>query len=158
MRSPLPFALVMVALCAHAARAEDVKSANVAVNVTLATRTSLKVSSRLLHFDVTQPGAIATAALEFTAGARMPAGSDIVLSVEPLRGIEGPGGAADVDCDLSFTGEGLGLLAGPVAAARSTIVGRWQGSGLRHGRVVFSLRASAAGTYSLPLRVVLSTP
>ena len=158
MRSRLPFALVMVALCAHTARAEDVKSANVSVNVTLATRTSLKVSSRLLHFDVTRPGGIATAALEFTAGARMPAGSDIVLSVEPLHAIEGPGGAADVDTDLSFTGEGLGLLAGSVVAARSTIVGRWQGSGLRQGRVVFSLRASTAGTYSLPLRVVLSTP
>ena len=158
MRARLSFAVIMLALCARTARAEDVKAANVIVNVNVATRTSLKVSSRTLHFDVRQPGGIAIAALEFTAGARTPAGSDIVLSVEPLRAIEGPGGAADVESDLSFSGEGLGLLAGPLDAAGSTVVGRWQGSGLRQGRVVFSLRASAAGTYLLPLRVVLSTP
>lgn len=140
------------------AAAEDVASKNVTVNVHLATRTSLKVSSHVLRFDVAQSGGTATAALEFTAGARMPAGSDVVLSVEPMRAIDGPGGAADVESDLSFAGEGQGLLAGPVAAAQSTVVGRWQGSGLREGRVIFTLRANAAGTYSLPVRVVLSTP
>ena len=31
-------------------------------------------------------------------------------------------------------------------------------SGLREGRVVFTLRANASGTYTLPVRFVLSTP
>ena len=143
---------------ASSAAAEDVASKNVTVNVSLATRTSLKVSTQLLQFDLTRPGDIATAALEFTAASRTPAGSDIVLTVEPERGLEGPGGAADVESDLRFTGEGGGMLAGSVAIGQSTIVGRWQGSGLREGRVIFTLRASAAGSYSLPVRVVLSTP
>jgi hypothetical protein len=158
MRSRLSFVLLSLAMCARAAAAEDIASANVTVNVNLATRTSLKVSSRLLQFDVAQPGGIATAAIDFTAGARMPAGSDVVLTVEPLRALEGPGGAADVESDLTFTGEGQGMLAGSLAAAQSTVVGRWQGSGHREGRVIFKLRANAAGIYSLPVRVVLSTP
>ena len=158
MRSRLLLTALTLALCSHTAAAEDVASRNVTVNVQLATRTSLKVSSPVLRFDVAQPGGIATAALEFTAGARMPAGSDVVLTVEPMRAIEGPGGAADVDSDLSFTGEGHGMLAGSIAAAHSTVVGRWQGSGLREGRVVFTLRASTPGSYSLPVRIVLSTP
>ena len=158
MRSRLLLTVLALAFGAHTVRAEDVRSAHVTVNVNLATRTSLKVSSRVLHFDVAQPGGLATATLDFTAGARMPAGSDIVLSVEPLRAVEGPGGAADADADLSFTGEGQGLLSGLVEAAQSTVVGRWQGSGLREGRLIFQLRASAAGSYSVPVRIVLSTP
>lgn len=148
----------VLALCASGAAAEDVATGNITVNVTVAARTSLKVSSRVLHFDVTQPGAVATAAMEFSAGARLSSGSDVVLTVEPLRGLDGPGGAADVETALDFVGEGEGMLAGSIAMARSTIVGRWQGSGLREGRVIFQLRADAAGTYSLPVRFVLSTP
>lgn len=148
----------VLALCASGAAAEDVATGNITVNVTVAARTSLKVSSRVLHFDVTQPGAVATAAMEFSAGARLSSGSDVVLTVEPLRGLDGPGGAAGVETALDFVGEGDGMLAGSIAMARSTIVGRWQGSGLREGRVIFQLRADAAGTYSLPVRFVLSTP
>ena len=154
----LTLVVLTLALGVRAAAAEDVASKNVTINVNLATRTSLKVSGRVLRFDVTQPGTVATAALEFSAGARMPSGSDIVLTVEPERGLDGPGGAADADTDLRFSGEGHGLLAGSVAIGQSTVVGRWQGSGLREGRVVFTLRASAAGVYSLPVRFVLSTP
>jgi hypothetical protein len=150
------FTMLALALCARVAAGEEVASRNVTVNVSLATRTSLKVSSQVLQFDVTQPGGAATAALDFTAGARMPAGCDVVLTIEPLRAVVCSGGAAVAD--LSFIGEGPGMLTGSMAADRSTIVGRWQGSGLREGRVVFKLRASAAGSYTLPVRVVLITP
>jgi hypothetical protein len=156
--SRLLLMVLPLALCASTAAAEDVATGNITVNVNVAARTSLKVSGRVLHFDVTQPGEGATAAMEFTAGARLASGSDVVLTVEPLRGLEGPGGSADGDTALSFVGEGEGLLAGPIAMAHSTIVGRWQGSGLRAGRVLFQLRANAAGIYSLPVRFVLSTP
>ena len=159
MRSRLLLTVAALALCAASrAGAEEVATARVSVNMNVATRTSLKVSSRVLQFDVTRPGEIATAALEFTAGARTPARSDVVLTIEPERGLAGPGGAADADADLSFTGEGDGMLAGSVAIAQSTVAGRWQGSGLREGRIIFKLRANAAGSYSLPVRVVLSTP
>ena len=156
--SRLLLTVLALALGASAAAAEDVATGSITVNVNVGSRTSLKVSSRVLNFDVAQPGGIATAAMEFTAGARLATGADLVLTVEPLHGLDGPGGAADVDTALSFVGEGDGLLAGSVALTRSTIVGRWQGSGLRAGRVIFKLRANAAGTYSLPVRFVLSAP
>ena len=154
----LSLVLSTLAIAAPRAAAEDVASKNITINVNLATRTSLKVSGGVLRFDVTQPNAIATASLEFSAGARMPAGCDIVLTVEPVRGLEGPEGTPAGSADLRFTGEGHGLLAGSIAFGQSTVVGRWQGSGLREGRVVFTLRASASGSYTLPVRVVLSTP
>ena len=96
--------------------------------------------------------------MEFTAGARMASGSAVVLTVEPWQGLDGPGGAADVETALSFVGEGDGMLAGSVAMAQSTIVGRWQGSGRREGRVIFRLRANAAGSYVQSLRVTLVRP
>lgn len=148
----------VLALCASDAAAQDVTTGNVVVNVTVAPRTSLKVSSRVLQFDIAEPGGIATAAMDFSAAARLASRSDVVLTVEPLRGLEGPGGAADVDTSLSFAGEGDGMLAGPIAMAHSTIVGRWLGSGRREGRVIFTLRANAAGSYSLPMQFVLSMP
>ena len=150
--------VLSIATGARPASAQNVASRDVTVNVNLVTRTSLKVSSRLLRFDVTQPNEPATAEFEFSAGARMPAGCDVVLTVEPERGLDGPGGAADAAADLRFSGEGQGLLAGPIAMGQNTVVGRWQGSGLREGRVVFTLRASAPGSYSLPVRIGLSTP
>ena len=156
--SRLLLAALVFAFSATGADAEDVATGNVSVNVNFAPRTSLRVSSHLLRFDVTQTGATATATIDFTAGARMPSGSDVVLTVEPLRGIDGPGGAADVETDLSFSGQGDGLMAGALSSSAHAVVGRWQGSGLRTGRVVFTLRANAAGSYSFPVRFVLSTP
>jgi hypothetical protein len=38
------------------------------------------------------------------------------------------------------------------------VAGRWIGSGLRTGRLTFALRSAVAGTYSLPVRFVLSAP
>jgi hypothetical protein len=80
------------------------------------------------------------------------------LSVEPLRAIDGPGGAADVETSLSFQGSGDGTLAGPLSPDTQAVAGRWLGSGLRTGRFVFSLRAAAPGSYTVPIRFVLSTP
>lgn len=156
--SRLLLTVLGLALCASTAAAEDVVVRHVTVNLTVATRTSLKVSSQVLQFDVKDPGGTATAALEFAAGTRVASGSAVVLTIEPLQGLDGPGGAADVETALSFVGEGDGMLAGSIAAAQSTIVGRWQGSGRREGRVIFKLRANAAGHYVLPVRFVLSTP
>ena len=159
MRSrSLAFCTIALALaCGAGTRAQNVASANVQVRFDVAARTSLKVSSEVLRFDVAQPGGTATAAIDFSAAARMPSGAEIVLSVEPLRAVEGPGGAADVESSLSFAGRGPGLLAGALTGD-TAIVGQGHGSGLREGRVVFTLRANASGTYTLPVRFVLSTP
>jgi hypothetical protein len=160
MRSrSLAFCTIALAFVCGAgtARAQDVAFANVQVRLDVATRTSLKVSSEVLRFDVAQSGGTATATIDFSAGARMSSGGNVVLSVEPLRAVEGPGGAADVESSVSFAGSGPGLLAGALRGD-TAVVGQWHGSGLREGRVVFTLRANASGTYTLPVRFVLSTP
>ena len=132
--SRLLLTVLTLALCASAAAAEDVATGSITVNVSVASRTSLKVSSRVLNFDVTQPGAHRHRRDGVHGRRAAGSGADVVLTVEPLHGLDGPGGAADVDTALSFVGEGEGLLAGSVAMAQSTVVGRWQGSGLRAGR------------------------
>lgn len=155
----LAFGTIALALACGPGRAnaQHVVNANVQVRMDVSPRTSLKVSSQALHFEVAQSGGVATAVIDFSAGARLASGSDLVLSVEPLRAIDGPGGAGDVESSLSFAGEGPGLLAGSLAGT-TAVVGRWHGSGLREGRVVFTLRANAEGIYTLPVRFVLSTP
>jgi hypothetical protein len=150
--------VLLVLLGVRAGAAGDVVRGTVVVNAQFASRTSLKVSSDLLRFDIVGPGATATATIEFSAGARTPSNGDIVLTVEPMHAMQGPGGAADAEAFLSVSGEGQGLVAANVSATSGTVIGRWQGSGLRAGRLVLALRANAAGSYSMPVRFVLSTP
>jgi hypothetical protein len=142
--------------CAANGAAQSVAHANLSITAQFAPRTSLKVSSELLQFDVAQGTAMTT--IEFSAGARTPSQGEIVLSVEPLRGLSGPGGAADVDAAITVSGDGEGLLSTRLDSASTTVVGRWHGSGLHRGRLVFTLNAPAAGAYSMPVRFVLSTP
>ena len=159
MRAP-QFALLGVCLLALSGGTVVVaqSGAAVPVNATFAPRTSLRISTRVLRFDVDSPDMPSAAVVEFSAGARIAAGADIVLSVTPVRAIHGPGGAADVATSLTFQGEGPGTQGGSLTAAAPAIAARWVGSGLRRGRLVFSLRAGAPGTYTVPLEFVLSTP
>jgi len=69
-----------------------------------------------------------------------------VLSVEPLTGLLGPGGAADVETTLAFDGSGEGTRAGVLDPAAPTVAAHWTGSGLRRGRLTFTLRAGAEMT------------
>lgn len=138
--------------------AADTANGTVVVNAQFSSRTSLRVSAELLQFEVATPNQPAIAAVDFSAGARTQAGAEVVLSVEPVRGVEGPGGAADVEASLSFSGEGDGTLGGVLAAGGPTVAGRWVGSGLRNGRLLFALRTAASGTYTVPMRFVLSAP
>lgn len=161
MRTLLVILIQMVlALTVHTppAAAAETATASVSVSVLVTSRTSLKVSSDVVQFNVTEAGGGATASVDFSAGARVASGADVVLTVEPLRQVEGPGAAADVETAVTFEGDGDGLARGRLDTIRPTVAGRWQGSGLRHGRLSFTIRAHAAATYTLPLRFVLSTP
>src|SRR5262245_30215377 len=126
-------------------------SSTVAVVAGFGTRTSLKVSSQVLQFAVTEPDAPAVAVIEFSAGARTQTGGDVLLTIERLPSTERPEARA-----VTFVGDGSGTGRGTLGAA-STVVARWTGSGLRTGRLTFVLRA-APGTYTVPVRFVLSTP
>lgn len=154
---PLVVVAFVVGLVPLAA-ASDRATGAVAVTAQFTSRTSLTVSTQLLQFDLAAPGQRATAIVDFSAGARTRTGGDVVLSVEPERAVDGPGGAADVESSMTFTGEGDASLAGEVRPTGASIAGRWTGSGLRTGRLVFALRANASGTYTVPMRFVLSTP
>lgn len=158
MRSPLLAAVVAVAMLAGAApsAASDARGA-IVVTAVFGPRSALDVSTEVLRFDVTDPDQPATVALDFSAAIRTRSGAEVVLSVEQLRSLQGPG-AADVESSLTFAGEGEGTLPGILDSKGLAVAGRWAGSGRRAGRLVFSLRASAAGHYTVPVRFVLSTP
>lgn len=130
----------------------------VAASAQFNTRTSLIVSTDTLRFDVPTAGTPAVIDVDFVAAARTRADGEVVLTVEPLRTIEGPGGAADIEASVAFAGEGAGTLAGLIAPSSAAAAGRWTGSGRRTGRLRFSLRAGAPGAYTLPVRFVLSAP
>ena len=94
----LPLTIVaLVASCALSRQAAAQVTATVPALATVHARTSLVVSSELLRFDVVEPGGRASVTVDFSAAARTAAGADVVLSVEPLTGLLGPGGAADVE-------------------------------------------------------------
>jgi hypothetical protein len=61
-------------------------------------------------------------------------------------------GATGEESPVSFTGEGDGALDGLLGSADRAVAGRWIGSGLRRGRLVFMMRAGTAGTYIVPVR------
>ncbi len=156
---PLPAILcaaVMVVCSVPSVCAGETATATVTVSVQIASRTSLRVSSDVLHFDAPGTNMPASADVEFSAGARVPHGADVVLTVEP-EGAIASGGAADVETAVTFEGEGEGTVNGTLAAMPS-VASRWQGSGLRKGRIRFTLHTTAAGTYAVPVRFVLTTP
>jgi hypothetical protein len=152
--------LVATAICitggsvAAAATATSV----VVVSVQFSSRTSLKVSADTLQFDLSTPGDTATAAIDFSAAVRTRTSAEVLLSVEQVRGVPGPGGASDVDSALTFSGQGNGTVDGALGGMAPAVAARWTGSGLRDGRLVFALRAGAPGRYVVPVRFVLSAP
>jgi hypothetical protein len=153
----LTAALVMLpSVATHAA--DDTKTVVVQANASVGSRTSLTVSSQQLEFVLTDSKQPAVATIEFVAGARTHAGAEVVLTVEAVRSLEGPGGAADVDAAITFSAEGEGAIAGTMSPATPVIAGRWTGSGRRTGRLSFALRAGVPGTYTMPLRFILSAP
>ena len=130
----------------------------VRVSAHIATRTSLQVSTDTLEFDLAEGAADAVAVVTYRAGARTRDGGEVLLTVEPAGGVVGPGGAADAETHLSIAAAGGDVLAGGALGGAPRVAGRWSGSGLRSGAIVFRLQGGAAGRYSVPVRFVLSAP
>ena len=103
-------------------------------------------------------GLTAVAVIDVSAAARTRQSGEVVLTVEGLGSLVGPGGAADAETSLTFSGDGEGLTSGNLRPSAPAVAGRWIGSGLRTGRLTFALRSSVAGTFLLPVRFVLSAP
>lgn len=148
-------AFVPLLAAPSAAESAETISTTVAVVAEFSTVTSLRVSSQTLQFAAAQPDLPAVAVVDFVAGARTRQGGEVMLSVEPMTGLVPDEGSSDVA--VTFTGQGAGLLSGTLASTGSTPVARWTGSGLRTGRLTFSL-PQTAGAPTLPVRFVLSAP
>jgi hypothetical protein len=154
----LPLTAVLV--LAHATPLvanEAEKTATIVAIATFAPRTALRVSTQVLRFEVPAGETEGTASVDFSAGARVAPGAEVVLTVEPLRSVEGPGGAGDVETVVGFSGEGAGTQSGTLRMTPA-VAARWSGGGLREGRLVFTLRADAPGVYTVPVRFQLSIP
>ena len=156
----LPLFAVVAALSGMASivSAAETAATSVVVSAQFSSRTTLNVSTEVLRFDVANPGEPATASVDFSAGARTFSGAEVLLSVEQIRSLDGPGGSSDIESSVSFMGQGYGTLDGVLGAAHPAVAGRWSGSGLRQGRLRFALRAGASGSYTVPVRFVLSAP
>ena len=152
-------AVVSCLVFADAADAQHVyASTTVMATATFAPRPTLAVSSHVLRFRI-EPGATqAEAAIDFTAAMRAMPDAQIVLTIEAGKAIQGPGGAADVDAVLTFTGESDGVQTGALEANRAVVAARWSGGGQRRGRLVFTLHGPAPGVYTVPVSYLLGTP
>jgi hypothetical protein len=160
MRLASGFLAVMFALVsadvAHAQHA--LASTSVLAIAAFSPRPTLTVSARVLRFRIEPGSTHADAVVDFTAAMRARPGDDVVLTVQAGKAINGPGGAADIDAVISFAGESDGVQSGAVDANRAVVAARWSGGGKRSGRLVFTLRASAPGVYSVPVTYLLVTP
>ncbi len=149
MRSILVvFVLAAATLTPLPASAAEVVTARVAILVEVAARTSLTVSTDQLRFNPLPDGG-AEADVDFCAAVRVASGSDIVLTVQPLTPVDGV---------VTFSGTGDGTRDGTLSTGGPALAGRWHGSGLRRGRLVFRLRDPARVPVSVPVRFVLSAP
>ena len=131
----------------------DTVTKTVDVQATVSSRTSLRVSSDFLEFNLPDVQRPAVATVDFVAGIRTHAGAEVMLTVEALDVMD-----AVMDAVVTFSGDSEGTTQGTLVATRPIVAGRWVGSGRHSGRHVFELRAPVAGRYTLPLRFVLSAP
>jgi hypothetical protein len=138
--------------------AAESATASVVVTAQFGSRTSLKVSSELLQFDVVTADQSALATVEFSAAARTRHGGEVVLTIERVGAVSGPGGAADIETSLTVSVSGSGGATGELDPSAQIVAGRWVGSGRRTGQLSFSLRSAVPGAYSVPVRFVLSAP
>jgi len=120
---------------------------SLAASVTFAQRTSLRLSTDVLRFDVTDAATPATATLDFSAGARTASGDEVRLVIDTLSNLPGT---------LMITDGTGGIKSGEASPIMPTIVARWTGGGLRSGRLTFALRCGIPGRYAVPISLRLS--
>jgi hypothetical protein len=143
----LPVALLCATAAAPAWGSQADQTVRIMARATLAERTSLTVSTKVLQFVVPPGTRTASASIEFTAGVRTRPGTDVLIVSDPVPQFDGV---------LRFAGEGEGILAGELQAGTPAVLARWVGGGQRRGRVVFTLEGVAPGIYCIPVRLAIS--
>ena len=117
--------------------------------MSFAPRTALSVSTRTLHFVVTDGLTPATASVEFSAAARTSADGTVALMVDAADTAGLPSG---VSLEIVFGQDGV--APGALSSQQPVAAGRWTGSGVRNGRITFQLRAQP-GSYDIPVALSL---
>ncbi len=137
------------------ARATD--AGRVMLVVDVRSRTSLQVSTSELRFDVVDEAATPRVEVDYRAAARTRSDHPVMLTVDPageVRTLDGESVRG-----LAVRLEAAGARDTTLAAGGSHIVARWTGSGVRSGRVAFTLLgAHKPGVYLLALKFALSVP
>ena len=162
----LTAALLAAGLCAALGAALAASDQSIAITrfqATIRTQTALHLSDDVLTIAPRRAGDIgplSAGAIEFRAAARTSSGGEVILTVEPLEPIASlAGGAGESPTTIAFEGSGEGAQSGALNDARPETVARWVGSGLRTGRLTFTVHGpvSPQGA-TLPLRFVLTAP
>ncbi len=131
-------------------------SGTVAVHAQFDSHTSLRLSSSELRFEVVDPATPATATVDFTAAARTSRGGEVSLSVKRVGAVRRPESSRFAG-DLTVDYAGENGAAGTLSEPGPQVVGRWIGSGVREGRISFTLRgAPEPGVYSVSVKFDLS--
>lgn len=146
-----------------ALQAMDVATSMVRFQSDVFASTSLRVSSSVLRLDARPDagvGPVVVGAIDFRAAARTRRDGEVVLTVEAPRDLPTIGGPpASEDPAIGFEGIGEGAIGGVLRGDDPQVAGRWTGSGVRTGQLVFTLRgAAAAASGTVPLRFILSLP
>lgn len=143
--------------------ASDASIAVTRFQATIRTSTSLRMSDQRLVITPRQTdddGPLTAGSIEFRAAARTSSDGEVLLTVEPLAPIASlAGGAGDSATTIAFLGDGDGAQSGSLSDAHPETAARWVGSGVRTGRLTFTVRGpvSPQGA-TLPLRFLLTAP
>jgi hypothetical protein len=134
--------------------AQSVATHALSLQTSLAPRTSLRVSTSRLRFDVVADGKVAGAAADYRAAARTAAHGHVVLTIQPDGALESPDGSRTTGLAV-LCGDAAGSV--PLTVGRPQAVGRWTGSGVWQGTVSCRLQgATAPGSYFQPVNFVVS--
>jgi hypothetical protein len=154
----------VAAICGGVLSASDQSIALTRFQATIRTSTSLQVSNHMLVI-APRPGKderpLAAGSIEFRAAARTASDGEVILTVEPLAPIASisGGGAGESATTIAFEGSGDGAQSGALVDARPETAARWVGSGLRTGRLTFTVRGPVSPSGAvLPLRFLLAAP
>lgn len=133
---------------------------SIVINARVGAATSLRVSESVLRVSASSGRRFSVVGMiDLEAAARTRTDGDVLLTVEALTSPDAlAGGATGGHVEIDFAGAADGLESGTLSTTPQ-IAGRWVGSGVRRGRLTFTLRSDgdvAGGV--LPLRFVLTAP
>jgi hypothetical protein len=167
MRSPRRLVAVGAFLAFSVSAAGVVAQGPLAViqfNVNIMAATSVRVSSNVLTIDPRGAGideSVVRQVIEFRAASRTSRDGEVVLTMEPLVPLDqlSGGGAAEGVTTVTYEVVGEGACTGTLRDDGPQPVGRWVGSGVRTGRIVFSVHGPVnPNGVTIPLRFVLTSP